>query len=78
MADVEEERPVDGPEEGVVELLFFRKTGNMSGLVGVVARRPWVITMLTQKGDDSDEMLACCVVASQSDAGDLLRFVADG
>ena len=31
------ERPLDGPKEGLVELLFCRKTGDMSGFVDVVA-----------------------------------------
>ena len=60
MANVEK-RPVDGPEEGLIELLFFGKTGNMSGLVDVVARNPYMITMLIRKGD---EMLSGCMVSS--------------
>ena len=64
-----EERPIDGPEEGLVELLFVGEGSNVPGLVDVVARNPWVITMLVWKGN---EMLTCCVVATQPDAGDIL------
>ena len=39
MTDIKE-RPLDGPKKGLVELLFLRKTGDMSGLVDVVARNP--------------------------------------
>ena len=54
MTDVKE-RPLDGPKEGLVELLFFRKTSDMSSLVDVVARNSWMISMLIWK---SDEMLS--------------------
>ena len=47
----------------------------MSDFVNVVARHAWMITMLICKGE---EMLTCCVVVSQPDAGDLLRFFVDG
>ena len=74
MTDVKE-RPLDGPKEGLVELLFFRKTSDMSGFVDVVARNPWMISMLIRK---SYEMLSCCVITAKPDASDLLMFVADG
>ena len=74
MADVKQ-RPVDGPEGGLIEALRFGKTSDVSGFVDVVGRHTRMITMLSWKGD---AMLTCCVVASQPDAGDLLRFVADG
>ena len=74
MTDVKE-RPLDGPKEGLVELLFFRKTSDMSSLVDVVARNSWMISMLIWK---SNEMLSCCMITAKPDAGDLLMFVANG
>ena len=74
MTDVKE-RPLDGPKEGLVELLFCRKTCDMPCLVDVVARNTWLISMLIRK---SDEMLTCCMVTTKPDAGDLLMFVEDG
>ena len=74
MIDVKE-RPLDGPKKGLVELLFLRKTGDMSGLVDVVTRNTWMISMLIWK---SYKMLSCCVIAAKPDARDLLMFVSDG
>ena len=74
MTDVKE-RPLDVPKKGLVELLFCRKTSDMSGLVDVVARNLWMISMLVGK---SYEMLSCCMFAAKPDASDLLMFVADG
>ena len=74
MTDVKK-RPLDGPKEGQVELLFFRKTSDMSSLVHVVARHSWMISMLIWK---SNEMLSCCMITAKPDASDLLIFVADG
>ena len=74
MIDVKE-RPLDGPKKGLVELLFLRKTSDMSCLVDVVARNTWMISMLIWK---SYEMLACFVITAKPDASDLLMFVADG
>ena len=56
-------------------VLFLRKTGDMSGLVDVVARNPWMISMLIWK---SYTMLSCCMITAKPDASDLLMFVADG
>ena len=74
MIDVKE-RPLDGPKEGLVELLFCRKMCDMPCLVDVVARNTWIISMLIWK---SNEMLTCCTVTTKPDAGDLLMLVADG
>ena len=74
MTDVKE-RPLDAPKEGLVELLFCRKTSDMSSFVDVVARHSWMISVLIRKGD---EMLACCVITTQPDASDFLMFVANG
>ena len=74
MTDVKE-RPPDGPKEGLVEFLFFRKTSDMSSLVDVVAQSSWMISMLIWK---SDKTLSCCMVTTKPDAGDLLMFVANG
>ena len=73
MTDVKK-RPLDGPKEGLVELLFFRKTSDMSSFVDAVARNS-MISMLIWK---SDEMLACCMFTTKPDAGDLLMLVANG
>ena len=74
MTDVKE-RPLDGPKEDLVDLLFCRKTSDMSGFVDVVARNPWMISMLIRK---SYEMLSCCVITAKPDASNLLMFIADG
>ena len=74
MTDVKE-RPLDGPKKGLVELLLLQKTGDMSGLVDVVARNPWMISMLIWK---SYKMLSCCMITAKPDASDLLMFVAGG
>ena len=47
MTDVKE-RPLDGPKEGLVELLFYRKASDMSSFVDVVARNCWMISMLVR------------------------------
>ena len=65
----------DGPKEGLVELLFFRKTSDVSSLVDVVARNSWMLSMLIWK---SDEMLSCCMGTTKPDASDFLMFVANG
>ena len=74
MTDVKK-RPLDGPKEGLVELLFLRKTSNMSGFEDVVARNPWMISMLIWK---SYKMLSCCMITTKPDASYFLMFVADG
>ena len=74
MTDVKE-RPLDGPKEGLVELLLCRQSGDMSCFVDVVARNPWMISKLIRK---SDQMLSCCVITAKPDASNLLMFVADG
>ena len=45
MIDVKE-RQLDGPKEGLVELLFFRKMSDMSSLADAVAQNSWMISML--------------------------------
>ena len=74
MTDVKE-RPLDGPKEGLVELLLFRQSGDMSCFVDVVARNSWMISMLIRK---SYQMLSCCMITAKPDASNLLMFVADG
>ena len=74
MTDVKE-RPLDGPKEGLVELLFGRKTSDMLSFVDVVARHSWMISVLIRK---CDEMLSCCVITAKPDASYLLMFVANG
>ena len=73
MTDVEE-RPVDGPAEGLVELSLVRKISDTPSLVDVVAQKTWMSTMLIWKGD---EMLTC-VITTQTDVSDLLGLIADG
>ena len=74
MIDVKE-RPLDGPKKGLVELLFLRKMGDVSGFVEVVARNPWMISMLIWK---SYQMLSCCMITAKPDASYFLMFVANG
>ena len=63
------------PKEGLVELLFLRKTSNVSGFEDVGARNPWMISMLIWK---SYQMLSCCMITTKPDASYFLMFVADG